>query len=254
MTSGKQAISDAVDSAIRKRVRFTVYGPNDLYSWVWSAWAHRNSFYLMPTGLEQAQKVSLHADHKFRLAFDRHDVEYLRSRNSRGFIDERATVVWEKPILPETGAVEVLSLTIPAKHLALGKQVGKPGKGLFAFGITNYEHAAQFHFFMSKEPAASLEPKLSVVGTPTFFFDLDNGENVSMVVREVLFSPPTMTSPHGVPRMDFPADMQDGLTGLHALLHSHPPDGGSLHILEVGGVSLDMNGRRLAISPSGKPD
>ncbi|MFK0690382.1 hypothetical protein ACFX5Q_19565 [Mesorhizobium sp. IMUNJ 23033] len=198
------------------------------------------------------QKVSLHADHKFRLAFDRQDVEYLRSRNSRGFVDERATVVWEKPTLPETGAVEVVSLTIPARHLALGKQVGRPGNGLFAFGIANYENAAQFHFFMSKEPAAALGPKLSAVGMPTFFFNLDNGENVSMVVREVPFMPPTMTSSRGVPRMDFPADMQHGLTVGHALLHSHPPDGGALHIWEAGGVSLDMNRRHLAINPPGK--
>ncbi|MER8746009.1 hypothetical protein NKH54_23415 [Mesorhizobium sp. M1004] len=94
-------------------------------------------------------------------------------------------------MLPETGAVEVVSLTIPAKHLALGEQVGKPGKCLFAFGIRNYENAAQFRFFMSKEPAATLEPKLSMMGRPTFFFGLDNGQNVSMVVREVPFTPPT---------------------------------------------------------------
>lgn len=243
MVSRKQAISNAIDSATRKRVRFAVYGPHDLYSWVWAAWAHRNSFYLMPTGLGRVEKVSLHADHKFRLGFDKHDVEYLRSRNSRGFIDERTTVVWEKPLLPETGAVEVVSLTIPAKHLSLGEQVGRPGKGLFAFGVTNCENAAQFHFFMSKEPAATLDPKLSAVGMPTFCFNLDNGENVSMVVREVPFIPPTMTSPHGVPRMDNPAR---GLTDGHAL-HSHPPDGGALHIWEFGGVSLDMDRRHISI-------
>ena len=60
-----------IDLAIRKRVRFTVYGPNGQYSWIWYAWAKGNDFFLKPTGAGPTQKVSLHSDHKFRLAFDK---------------------------------------------------------------------------------------------------------------------------------------------------------------------------------------
>jgi hypothetical protein len=161
--------------------------------------------------------------------------------NSRGFIDERASVVWEKPAIPETGAVEVVSLIIPAKYLSKDLQEGGPGKRLFEFGIQDHEHAARVVFFMSKEPMKTLEAKLLKIGMPLFCFPLDNGTSVHMIIQESHFTRPQMTSQQGNPRMDFPNDMSDVVTA-RGLIYSHPLDGSALYIWEMGGVTIDTQG------------
>jgi hypothetical protein len=94
----------------------------------------------------------------------------------------------------------------------------------------------------------AFEKKLSKFGLPLVRTDLDNGESVSVAVRATAFDSATLPSQEKLNNAGLKALSLKGLpergaerSNLTAVLFNKPVDGGSLQLIEVGGVTLRKN-------------
>jgi hypothetical protein len=100
-------------------------------------------------------------------------------------------------------------------------------------------------FFYSRAPEAELQAKFSRIGTPLFRTTLNNGESVSIVTRVVEFDPAILPGPErlnaaGLREINYDALPPAGETesNLTATFWNTPNEGGSLQLIEIGGVSI----------------
>jgi hypothetical protein len=163
--------------------------------------------------------------------------------------DDRAFIKWRRAPTPEHGGVHVASLIFPINYLHLDAAVGSSKKPLFQFEAPHDPtQAVEFGFVYSREPIDVLEQKLMKIGKPLFRTGLDNGESVSVVVRLTDFDPAVLPSQdklnNGGLRVLSPENMPEPggeRSNLTAALWNKPEDGGTLQVIEVGGVTMRRN-------------
>ena len=225
----------------KDKLRFAIGKPGAGHSAVWAAWGHRNDYYLGARCILGSTKISLHQTGICRLALtERHYnqlVEWGLPQPS-----DRAFVKWKRTVAPETGAALAVVLVFPTDYLKLEAPVGSPRKPLLIFEPARPGKAVEVGFFYAREPAESLEPKFLQIGKPLFRTDLDNGESVWLVAREVEFDPSELPSNDQLkngghlldPNVPIGVEKKD----ITMVLWNSPKDGEALRIIEIGGISV----------------
>jgi hypothetical protein len=132
-------------------------------------------------------KISLHKSGICRLAFD---CKYFASAVHQGLIlpeQDRALVKWRRSPTPVAGAVLVVGLVFPTDFLHLGEPTARVKEPFVFLDAAPQGKAVEIAFFYSREPVATLEPKLLEFGIPLFWTDLENRDIVWMIGREADF-------------------------------------------------------------------
>jgi hypothetical protein len=230
-------------------VRFMVGTPDRRYSEVWSAWGHKDSFYLGPRSIGGITKISLHGKsmqgtYECRLALNKKRFLSLPGQGLPQPAD-RTFVSWLRSPAPETGAALLVLVRFPTDYLFGSAPENPHRKLILPFGAAPSGWACEFGFFVSREPTETLEAKMLQIGQPITRTDLDNGESVWMVVRQIEFDPSVLPSTHDFKSahhqmLDKSAYPEPGTVreNLTALLWNEPEADGTLQVIEVGGVTV----------------
>ncbi len=226
------------------KLRFAIGKPGKRYSGVWAAWSHRSDYYFGARGILGSIKISLHASGICRVALTARHYKHLADWGLPQPSD-RAFVKWKRTDAPERGVALAAVLVFPTDYLTLEEPLGSPQKPQFNIESARPGHALEVGFFYSREPTESLEPKFLEIGKPLFRADLDNGESVSMVVREAAFDPSTLPSndqlKNGGRLLDPNVPIGIEQEKLAMILWNAPKDGEPLRIIEIGGVTAIRN-------------
>lgn len=182
---------NALDWLSRKRVRFAVGTPGERHGSAWIIWANKSDFYLGAYGLRGKLKISLHESRICRLALTD---EYVHKMRAAGIPppEDRALFKWIRPPAPDLGAHPAVILTFPTDHMYRQPPVWNLNKPLVMFEAAPPGHSVEVGFFYSREAPETLEPKLYQIGRPILRTNLDNGDSVSLVVRQTPFDPQTI--------------------------------------------------------------
>ena len=229
--------AEAIDRNFRKRVRFVVENSEGKFSDVWLFWGNRDDFYFGARTVSDAIKVSLHKNGVGYVAFDKRYHAAKANLLSRRTIRE-----WKLPQPKATGAVHVASVILPADYCAAS--VAPPGVNVLKVLVLGVEPgaAAEIGMFMHLEHPQSIEPRLTKIGKPIFVTTLDNGAQVSIVVRSQPFDRSLLPQGMKIPRLSFnlsSRSKEELLGEAHsAIICSAPPDNGTLQVISVGGVRL----------------
>jgi hypothetical protein len=193
-----------------------------------------------------SSKISLHQSGICRVALtEKHD----NALPGDGLTQppDRAMIKWKRPPTPEVGTAHVASIIFPTEFLKLPQPQGTLKKPLIIFDAAAPGKAVEVGFFYSREEQATLEPKLLKIGHPIVWTKLDNGEMITVVVREadfdrtVLPSQDTLDrSPGKILSKDVHA-IKGEMRNLTGTFWNEPGDGGTLMLIEVGGISLRRN-------------
>jgi hypothetical protein len=230
---------------LTKKFRFAATRPDGRSSDPWVAWTKKRDFYLAPERIGGCIKVSCHAQGGFRLAFTKEYAEHLKGQGNP--LKNRAIITWPKPNPVAGGAIHVLSVLLPVDYFT--SPVPSDGKTRALFEVRDPAKAAEIGAFYSPAFSATLESNLQRIGMPLVWLELDDGSGFSLVARAAAFDPsilPRAPVPSaGIKVLDPPEMPAVGETwsGLKALLFTDAAKHGTLHVIEVGGISLQHNGR-----------
>jgi hypothetical protein len=228
------------------KARFAVGRPGESYSGSWAFWGHKNEFYIGARSILGSTKISLHSSGICRLALTEQHVKLLIAQGLP-LPPDRAFVKWRRSPTPPEGASFVVVLVFPTDYLRLAEPEATYKKPMVFLEPAGAGKALEVGFFYSRESAASLEPKFLAIGKPLFYTDLDNGDVVWMVVREVEFDATTLPSSEkfnsaGMRLLDREALTAAGeRSNLNAILWNSPKDEEALRVIEIGGVKVMVN-------------
>jgi len=98
---------------------------------------------------------------------------------------------------------------------------------------------AEIEVFLSHEHPATLEAKLMALGEPMSVITLENGMHVCLLVRSLPFDRACLPSNEQTARARTLLLETEGIPdndNLNAMLWNDPGDGGTLQVIDVGGV------------------
>jgi hypothetical protein len=251
MTSdSRQAFIENLESQMKRRdfqIRFAVGNPEHNYSTAWSAWGWGNEFYIGALAMMGSTKISLHRSGNCRVAIIDKKWEELGTKGMPR-PDDRAITKWKRKPTPDTGAVHVASVLFPTDYLRNTESpMATAKRPLTVLTPAPAGGSIEVGFFYSREPVETLEGKLAKVGMPLFRVTLDNGESVSMVVRQTGFDKGFLPPPEklkklgGTVHVEIPGGTE--MSDLTAAAWNCPVEDGSgtLFVAEIGGVTLRRN-------------
>jgi hypothetical protein len=221
-----------------KRVRLVAENPHGRFSSTWLFWGNKSDFYFSAKSISGALKVSLHENGRGYVGYDK---RYFMKKQAEGIAIRRKTArEWELPKPGPSGAVHTASLILPADYCHAGPLTETSRKNTLVLGIED-GCCAEIGVFHSHEQPATLDAKLMKIGKPMFVTTLDNKMHVSVVVRSRLFDRANLPSQEQTARAGF-LRVQAGSVvdteNLNAILWDAPADGGTLQVIDVGGVRL----------------
>lgn len=243
----RKAAIDNYDACMLRshfRFRFAVGDPEHNFSTRWTAWGSNTDFYIAspPLGIT---KVSLHRFQYCQVAIEGSLIEKRKEKGLPVPVD-RALTKWHRKPLSDAGAVvHVASVLFPTNHLkntTVPRSTEK--EPLFLIEPAPPGSAVEFGFFYSREAAKILEPRLQRLGRPLIRVTLDDGDSVSIVIRQRPFDSPLLLSAgrqlKGIMNADIPVSTERSVTA--AVWNDPDEDGTScLRIVEVGGVVVRRN-------------
>jgi hypothetical protein len=205
-------------------------------------WGNRSDFYFGAKSTSGALKVSLHENGIGYVAYTR---PYLELKRAEGISLANKTVMqWKLPIPGAVGAVHVASIILPGDFYYSEPLRPEEKSKTLVLGIED-KSAAEIGLFLSREPQESLEPQFTKIGTPLALTTLDNGLSVSIVVRSRRFDPADLPSTEKLGRAQMTLlKMQNDIVesdNLNAMFWNDPGDGGTLQVVDIGGVKLTRN-------------
>ena len=241
----KTLFADLERRISRDILRFACGKPSERHSSVWAAWGRKSDYYIGARGVLASSKISLHGSGVCRFALTERHFALLAERGLPQ-PEDRPFVKWRRSPTPQIGAVLTVVLVFPTDYMTLEAPTSSHRKPVFMFEAARSGMAVEVGFFHSREPAESVEPKFLEIGKPVFRTDLDDGESVSIVVREVAFDPATLPSTDqfnagGARLLDPDCPIGVEMKNLTAMLWNAPNDGEALRIVEVGGLSAVRN-------------
>jgi hypothetical protein len=230
----------------RTNFRFAVGSPDAGHSATWTAFGAGSEYYIGARHAMGSSKISLHRSEICRVALTE---KHFNSLPGDGLAQprDRALMKWKRAPTPDIGAVHVASIIFPTEFLKLPEPQGTPKKPLIIFGAAPPGKAVEIGFFYSREAAATLEPKLLQIGYPIVCTTLDNGEMITVVGRVSDFDRAVLPSQDRLEKspMNILAKnvhtIKDELNNLTGMFWNDPGDGGSLMLIEVGGMSIRRN-------------
>jgi hypothetical protein len=227
--------------------RFAVGNPASGYSTTWTAFGNRGDYYIGSRVFMGSQKISLHASGICRVALTNKQHDALLEDGLDQPAD-RAMTKWRRPKTPDVGAVHVASILFPTDYLKLTEEPkGTHKKPLFIFDAAPAGQAVEMGFFYSREDQAAMEERYLRIGHPIVCTTLESGEHVTAIARitefdrSLLPSQEIMDKTPGNILSKEVLEIKDSLPNLTASFWNAPGDGGTLKLIEVGGIVLKRN-------------
>jgi hypothetical protein len=231
--------ADVLEKNFRKRVRIAAQNAEGKYSSTWIFWGNRADFYLGAKSLSGSIKVSLHANGRGYVAFDK---AFMESQTQRGVnIPKRTVTEWKLPTVNQVGAAQFVVVKLPADFCTGDATPSILEKKVLVLGVEE-GRAAEIGIFGSYELGASLEERLSRIGHPLFNVRLENNLAISIVVRSGPFDPKVLPSNEQFERskrMEFSSlgEVRQRVN-LNAVLWNDPSDEGVLQLVDIGGLKI----------------
>ena len=206
----------------------------------WIFWPNRNDYYFGAKSVSGALKVSFHENGVGYLAFAK---PYLEARRAEGIVLADKTILqWKLPIPRMVGAVHAASLILPADFCHNEALTQDEKTKTLVLGIED-GCAAEIGLFLSLEGQVLLESKFEAIGRPLVMSTLENGFNVSIVVRSRTFNRADLPTTEQINRAHTTVLQKEELIknadNLNTMLWNDPGDGGTLQVLDVGGVRIE---------------
>jgi hypothetical protein len=227
--------------------RFAVGDPEHNYSTIWSAWGWGNEFYFGAVAMLGFTKISLHQTGECQVAIIKDKWEKL-GREGLPRPDDRALTKWVQKPTPDSGAIHVASVLFPTDYLKSTKvPEGTAKRPLTILTPAPPGKAVEVSYFYSREPAETLGPKFAKLCIPLFRVTLDNGDSVSIVVRQTEFDKRFLPPPEQMQRLSDTTNVEippgTETPNLTAAVWNDPVENGfgTLIVAEIGGVTLRRN-------------
>jgi hypothetical protein len=237
------SVEDFFNRVTNANIRFAVGSPEFGYSATWTAFARRNEYYIGARNVMGLTKISLHSSGICRVALT--DTQF-RALAEQGLEQppDRAFVKWNKKSTPLVGAHHVFTVVFPTDYLKQPKPQGTVKKPLVIFGAAPAGKAVEVGFFYSREDQRTLEAKFDRIGRAVICTTLDNGDTVSLVKRVADFDRSVLPSQDKMDRARatmLTKDMHNVEDEHTGMFWNKPDDGGTLILIEVGGITLRRN-------------
>jgi hypothetical protein len=187
-------------------------------------------------GISGALKVSLHENGRGYVAY--HKPYFLKKRTEGTAIPAKTALEWELPEPGALGAVHAASLILPADYCRAELPSDSSRKKTLVLGNED-GCCAEIGVFLSREHPTTLEAKLMAIGKPMFVVTLENKMHVSLIARSRRFDRTCLPSEKQTrnARALLLEEISDD-DNLNAMLWNNPGDGGTLQVVDVGGVRL----------------
>lgn len=225
-----------LDKAFSKRIRLVVENSHAQFSSAWMFWGNNSDFYFGAKSISGALKISLHENGRGYVAY--HKPYFMKKRTEGIAVPAKTVIEWALPKSGPLGAAHAASLILPADYCRVASLRDTSRKNTLVLGVED-GCCAEIGVFISHEHPATLEAKLVVLGKPMFVITLKNKMHVSLVARSRSFD-----------RASLPSDEQTASArallletegtpdndSLNAMLWNNPGDGGTLQVIDVGGV------------------
>jgi hypothetical protein len=245
-SSNSDQLPDFVRRLNSTNFRFAIGSDEGGHSATWTAFGTGDEYYIGARHAMGSSKISLHQSGICRVALTE---KHFNALPGDGLAQprDRALVKWKRQPTPDIGAAHVASIIFPTEFLKLPEPQSTPKKPLIIFGAAPPGKAIEIGFFYSREAPATLEPKLLQIGHPIVCTTLDNGEMITVVGREADFDSAVLPSQDKLDKspMNILAKnvhtIKDQLKNLTGMFWNDPGDGGSLMLIEVGGMSIRRN-------------
>jgi hypothetical protein len=212
--------------------------PRGQFSNAWIFWGRNSDFYLGAKTISGSFKVSLHENGRGYVAYHK---PYFEMKRAQGIaIPAKTALEWALPAPASSGAVHAASVILPADYCRTASLSHSSRKNTLVLGIED-GCCAEIGIFLSQEHPATLETKLMALGKPMFATTLDNKMHVSLVARSRPFDRSCLPTDAQIARAQALRLTTEGIAkndDLSAMLWNDPGDGGSLQIIDVGGVRL----------------
>jgi hypothetical protein len=181
-------------------------------------------------------KVSVHENGRGYLAYDK---PYFVKKRAEGIAIPAKTVLeWALPKPALAGAVHAASLILPAEYCRAAPLSDSSRKKTLVLGIED-GCCAEIGVFLSHEHPATLEAKLMALGKPMFVVTLKNEMHVSLLARSRPFDRACLPSVEQTAQAQRLLLETEGILdndNLNAMLWTNPGDGGTLQVIDIGGV------------------
>jgi hypothetical protein len=236
----EQELDVRLQHAFAKRFRLVAENENGQFSGTWMFWGNRSDFYFGAKSILGAFKVSFHENGVGYVAFHK---PYLETKSEEGIALPSKTILeWKLPVPSDVGAVHAASLILPAEFCRRSRPLSQRERAnTLIFGVKD-RCAAEIGLFLSREDHTTLEVKLVPLGHPIVMVTLENGLKVSVVARSRDFDPGVLPTTEQMKRARMtalhPQDMQN-TENLNAVIWNKPEDGGTLQVIDIGGVRLE---------------
>ena len=240
MTTSDEAEFEAkLKKVFGKRFRVVAQNSKGLYSASWVFWGKRNDYYFAARSAGGVLKVSLHENGRGYVAYDG---TFLKAQLAEGAPLNKTQTEWKLPLPPDQGAAHIASLLLPADYCS---HALKPNelKNTLQLGIED-GCCVEIGIFIHREMGETIEHKfIQIGGHPLQVTTLENGLNISIVVRSRSFDPsvlPTSEQTNRAKRTEF-AKFKDieNKTNLNAMIWNDPGDGGTLQVIDIGGIKIN---------------
>jgi hypothetical protein len=226
----------SLDKAFSKRIRLVAENPHGQFSSAWMFWGNNSDFYFGAKIISDTVKVSVHENGRGYLAYDK---PYFVKKRAEGIAIPAKTVLeWALPKPALAGAVHAASLILPAEYCRAAPLSDSSRKKTLVLGIED-GCCAEIGVFLSHEHPATLEAKLMALGKPMFVVTLKNEMHVSLLARSRPFDRACLPSVEQTAQAQRLLLETEGILdndNLNAMLWTNPGDGGTLQVIDIGGV------------------
>jgi hypothetical protein len=223
-----------IDKAFSKRIRLVAENSRAQFSSAWMFWGNNSDFYFGAKSILGALKVSLHENGRGYVAY--HKPYFMKMRAEGIAIPAKTALEWALPQPGPLGAVHAASLILPADYCRATSLSDSSRRNTLVLGIED-GCCAEIGVFISNEHPGTLEAKLMDLGKPMFVITLDNKMHVSLVARSRSFDRASLPSDEQTVRArTLLLDEAPDSDNLNAMLWNDPGDGGTLQVVDVGGV------------------
>jgi hypothetical protein len=230
-------LESRLDHAFSKRIRVVAENTKGHFSSTWMFWGNKNDFYLGSRIISGNIKVSLHENGIGYVGFDK---KYFLEKQKQGIgLSGKTLLQWNLPIPKELGAVHAASVLLPADYCLRSEPLShSERRQTLILGVED-GCTAEVGVFLSRELHTTLEAKFLPLWRPLFVVTLDNGLRVSIVARSKDFDASVLPKDEQMKLSKCTLLNQDAIStgdNLNAMLWNNPGYGGTLQVIDVGGV------------------
>jgi hypothetical protein len=238
----REEFEAAINKNFKKTIRIVGENSSGQFSNMWTFVGGNDGFYLGSRNIFNAFKVSLHANNN--RGYVAYTKSYFNTKRAEGWLanEKKAVYEWDLPVTGEVGATHAVVVRLPAQFMRQHEHPYVSQKKALVFGIED-GCALEVGIFLSRESHATIEGRLIKIGTPLCEVAIDNWLKVHIVVRSASFDSaclPNQSQITGAIATPLDAAAHLHSTNLSAMLWNDPGDGGTLQIVDVGGVSHKM--------------